>query len=203
MRDVDACTTLEAEGFTPEDRASREKFIYRLTACPELSVGLFMSESTADKDPSVPRKEILLGHCIATKVVGDVVTDNSMGIPPTFIAKHFSDPKREPTAEEIAQEKEALERKENYGHAESGKTIALHSVVVHPSFQKKGYGQLIVKEFMARMARAGFADKIAILVKPSYVKFYRPLGFEETGESDCGHGGGGWVNMVYKLEPPA
>lgn len=156
-------------------------------------MGLFMS--TTEKDAA--RKEILIGHCIATKVLGDVVTDNSMGIPPTFQARHLE--KREPTEEEKADEQSANERKENYGHAEAGRSIALHSVVVHPDYQKKGYGNLLVKEFTARMARAGFAEKVVILVKPKYAGFYKPLGFVETGESDCGHGGGGWINMELKL----
>ncbi|KAL2258509.1 hypothetical protein VTK26DRAFT_8163 [Humicola hyalothermophila] len=44
ISDLDACIALENAAFTnPEHRASPEKFEYRLTVCPELSLGVFLT----------------------------------------------------------------------------------------------------------------------------------------------------------------
>ena len=44
IQDIDQCVELEAKGFPPEERCSREKFNYRLTVAPELCAGLFVRE---------------------------------------------------------------------------------------------------------------------------------------------------------------
>ena len=94
IQDIDQCVELEAKGFPPEERCSREKFNYRLTVAPELCAGLFVREydykynainlpevaeklqkqhqDEDDDDDELPShssvlKETLIGHVIATK----------------------------------------------------------------------------------------------------------------------------------------
>lgn len=120
-----------------------------------------------------------------------------MDIPPTFRARVLES--REPTREEIEKEKKAAEENDNYGHDERGKVVGLHSLVVHPDFQKRGYGKLLVKEFVARVKQPGYSTRVALLARPDLVEFYKTLFFVDDGESACEHGGQKWRNMYRDI----
>ena len=74
------------------------KFIYRLTSCPELSLGLYSTTThlpdekaqaayeaaRAPDSSSSKHKTVLLAHVIATLTTSESVTDASMDFPSTF-----------------------------------------------------------------------------------------------------------------------
>ncbi|KAE8160793.1 hypothetical protein BDV40DRAFT_313587 [Aspergillus tamarii] len=68
MSDLDSCVEVES-AFPEQERCSREKFIYRLTVCPDICLGLFVENSGQVE---------LVGHVIATRVPGNRVTDGAM-----------------------------------------------------------------------------------------------------------------------------
>jgi ribosomal protein S18 acetylase RimI-like enzyme len=118
-----------------------------------------------------------------------------MKVPPSFIAKRLSDPPREPTEEELAEEKKALEEGDNYGHVDTGKTIAVHQMAIHKDYHRKGLGKILLKEFMQRMKQSGIAKRLVLIARDQNVKFYEKVGFDERGGSNTKIAGGGWKNM--------
>lgn len=197
LNDLESVVNLENATFPPNEACSREKFIYRLTTCGELCLGLFtsatpsaphsplrrLSESSfshlADStDPS--REEVLLAHIVATKSTSKTVTDEDMALPP----KWQSDPHADP----------------HLGHKEEGRTICLHSLAVLPEYQNQGLGRTLVLSYLQRIQSAGVADRIALLTYDRLVPFYERLGFEYRGKSKAQYGGGGWNDMVLDIK---
>ena len=83
------------------------------------------------------------------------------------------------------------------GHHPLGRTLAIHSVCVHPEYQKLGLGRTLLKSYLQRMESAGIADRAAVIVRPEKVGWYVGcFGFEDKGESQCNFAGGGWKNLV-------
>lgn len=208
MLDLESCVKLEEATFPPQERCSREKFIYRFSKCGELSIGLFTSAnteiatSTADNpsspDPSTAatastaqpvysgtpaRKQILLAQIIATKTDNPTVHDGDMEMPPNWDSKdstQTSDP--------------------SLGHKEHGRTLCIHSLAVLPAFQKKGLARLLMRSYIQRMESSAVADRIAILSHEPLVGFYESLGFENRGPSKAQFGGGDWVDLVLEFK---
>lgn len=156
------------------------QFVYRLTKCPELSLGIF-SLPLLDHGETKPRPE-LIAHVIATRTSSPRVTEESMMIPDDWQTRKRSLP--EPG-------------EKNYiGHEDQGSTIALHSLAVKADHQKKRVGSTLMKSYIQRMKDAQIADRIALLAHDHMVPFYEALGFENCGKSACTFGGGGWFDMV-------
>ncbi|CZT19512.1 related to polyamine acetyltransferase [Ramularia collo-cygni] len=186
LSDIESCVVLENAAFPPEERASREKFQYRLKHCSELCLGIFSSQENSDAataETSAPvfsgepqRKAVLLGHVIATKAAGETVTDDDMAVP----APGQIDPK--------------------LGHKEHGRTICIHSLAVLPEYQHRGLGKTIVKAYLQRMQRQEVADRVALIAHDYLVTYYEQFGFVNKGESAAQFGGGGWIDMVSEFE---
>ncbi|MCJ1314726.1 hypothetical protein MMC15_000038 [Xylographa vitiligo] len=202
ISDLEACVALEAATFPEHERCSREKFIYRLTTCPTLSLGLFSSTTTLPTpatqaafdaarppDSSTPsHRAVLLGHVISTLTDAPAVTDASMEIPKDFPPHPEHLPTTSPSSTDSV---------EILGHRPLGRTIAIHSVCVLPTHQNLGLGKTLLKAYMQRMESSGIADRIALLAHPELVGWYvGKFGFEERGESKATFGGGGWREMV-------
>ncbi|MCJ1411150.1 hypothetical protein MMC19_005238 [Ptychographa xylographoides] len=200
ISDLEACVALENAAFPENERCSREKFIYRLTNCPELSLGLFSSTTTLptpateaahaaarSPDSTTPsHKALLLAHVIGTLTSDPVVTDASMDIPKTS----HSHPDHDAHATSSVE-------KPQPGHHSHGRTIAIHSVCVLPTHQRLGLGKTVLKAYMQRMETSGIADRMAVLARPEMVGWYvGQFGFEEKGESRATFGGGGWRELV-------
>lgn len=47
-----------------------------------------------------------------------------------------------------------------------------------------------------RIREAGGVERIALICRERYLKFYEGVGFKKIGESRCQYGGGGWYDMV-------
>ncbi|KAJ9496714.1 hypothetical protein H2202_007788 [Exophiala xenobiotica] len=186
VANADECSSLEESVFPPEERASLEKFQYRLTRCPELSLGLFTQPTKAEAESSsTPAKRKLMAHIVSTRSPAPSVTEASMRVPSNWRSRRSSLPSgtdEEPT-----------------GHQDMGGTICLHSLAVAPEFQKLGLGTILLKSYIQRMKDARCAERIALLAHDHLVPFYTSLGFENMGASSVTSCGSGWKNMILEF----
>ncbi|ORX98115.1 acyl-CoA N-acyltransferase [Clohesyomyces aquaticus] len=194
--DLDDCDWLEHAAFEPHEAATREKLDYRLHVCGELCTGIYTSSYATSPAPLGPlilsrtfpstdsadsdRKKVLLGHIIATKHSAPLVTEESMDFPKDWREKYQMTP--------------------TTGHNEDGKTICLHSLGVHPSFQGRGLGKVLLEGWCQRMRDSGVGKRIALICHEKFIGFYESAGFKKVGESKCTYAGGGWFDMVLDFE---
>ncbi|KAK4450685.1 hypothetical protein QBC34DRAFT_62646 [Podospora aff. communis PSN243] len=217
VSDLESVVALENAAFpNPEHRASREKLEYRLTTCPELSLGVFCTvvpgqakgwqiETLASAKPVETHRadgavSVLLAHIVSTASLNETVTDSDMGFPADWRARGG--------------------KSTELGHQESGRTIALHSLAVVPKLQGCGVGKMIVKAYIQQMNNSGLADRVALLCQdvrsllscvrliidnfPQYlVNYYERFGFQSKGASPAQFGGGGWHDMTLELPGPS
>lgn len=210
IADLEQVLALEEAGFPPEERASRDKIKYRLTACPELCAGVFIrrfkdpkysgdgvtaagaaAEDEEDGDEahegfrtatSTAADEQLIAHILATKINEPRVTDASMEVPAVDEYHRVVDP-----------------RADARGHRDEGRTLAVHAVVVDPTYQGQSIGSIMLKDYIQRVTTLHLADRIAILVHDKLRPFYELQGFEALGPSAVSFSGGGWIDMVRPL----
>lgn len=161
------------------------QFAYRLSTCPELSLGLFTRPKQTDEqkqsDPNPPHR--LIAHIIATRTTSPVSTDASMEYPPDWRTRKPSDPKPD-------------DDKEVLGHEEFGRTIAVHSCAVSKEHHNKGLGSILMKAYTERMRSAKVADRIALLAHDELLRFYQRFGFVDHGPSASQFGGTSWRDLV-------
>jgi len=193
ISDLESCCVLEEAAFDkPEERATREKFNYRLTACGELCLGIFTSAVPGSLNAATlatgrpvetghPRVGVLLAHIVATRSMDNVATDEAMDVPQDWNSK-----------DRTASTK---------GHREEGRTIILHSLAVLPNFQGKSLGRTLLSAYISMMNGTGIADRIALIAHEHNVPFYEKMGFENKGPSKAEFGGGSWIDMVRELQP--
>lgn len=82
------------------------------------------------------------------------------------------------------------------GHQEHGRTVAVHSLAVLPTFRTRGLGKIIMKSYQQRIESSGIADRLSLVAHDNLISFYEQLGFVNKGASQCEFGGGGWVDVV-------
>ncbi|KAF2433533.1 acyl-CoA N-acyltransferase [Tothia fuscella] len=197
LQDVDACVLLENSAFPEGQRASREKFIYRISACGELCLGLFTTADPSGPGPPDPnldtatgpaaplvetsaeRKGVLLAHIVATKTHNHHVKDHDMEIPPDWQA----DP---PGVSRL-------------GHQEHGGTVAIHSLAVLPRYQGKGLGSTLLREYIKRIRQEGQVDRISLITYNRLITYYQQFGFENRGVSEARFGEQSWFDMVLTI----
>lgn len=174
--DVDAIIEVSHKAFPPAQAASREKVLYRLKACPELCLGLFIrsyepkdktkgeeNDSDDDQLPSATTTivdEKLVAVILATKMRTGLVTKGSMEMP--------SGPDDE-----------------DNGHKEDGTTVGIHAVCVDPDYQRKSIGSILMNDYVQRISTNGVANRIALIATKDFAPFYENLGFDNEGVSDC------------------
>ncbi|GAD95907.1 acetyltransferase, GNAT family [Paecilomyces variotii No. 5] len=181
LSNLEDCIRVE-EAFPEHERCSKEKFVYRLTKCPELSLGLFTLPVLEPEKPK-PRPE-LVAHVIATRTKASQVTDAAMSLPPNWETRGRN-----------SDDCDELEP----GHHEWGSTICVHSLAVVPEHQGKKIGSTLMKSYVQRIKEAEIADRIALLAHDDMIGFYENLGFENRGPSKCQFGGGGWSDMILEF----
>ncbi|KAK4193938.1 acyl-CoA N-acyltransferase [Podospora australis] len=200
ISDYESCVQLENAAFPdPEHRASPEKFQYRLTTCPELSLGVFCTvvpEQVAKKgwerdiltlasarpvetDRADGAVSVLLAHIVSTRCKGDVVSDADMDYPKDWRTRSG--------------------KSADVGHQETGKTIALHSLAVLPKLQGCGIGKMIMKAYLQQVQSAGLGERVALICQDYLVSYYERFGYKSLGPSKAQFGGGGWTDMVFEL----
>ncbi|OJJ62242.1 hypothetical protein ASPSYDRAFT_85937 [Aspergillus sydowii CBS 593.65] len=176
VADVPGCVEVES-AFPEQERCSREKFIYRLTVCPEPSLGLFI-ERHGNPKTETPQ---LIAHVIGNRVSANRVTDSSMDMPEKW------------------QESSEVALDSNggiIGNDPAGRVIGVHSVAVRPEYQGKGLGRDLFKEY-AKYVRESIspAESIVLIAHGHLLRFYESVGLKNLGPSPCGFAGGGWYDM--------
>ncbi|OAX79291.1 hypothetical protein ACJ72_06393 [Emergomyces africanus] len=156
LSNVEDCLAVEA-AFPENERCSPEKIRYRLTKCPELSLGAFYLPPKESGKPK-PRPT-LIAHILATRTPALCVTDASMGMPPNWHDKSSST-------------LESCNGSEPLGHQDQGSTIALHSLAVLPEHQGKRLGSTLLKAYIQRIRDAAIANRIALLAHAHLIPFY-------------------------------
>ncbi|KAK3390490.1 hypothetical protein B0H63DRAFT_116965 [Podospora didyma] len=197
VSDCESCVALENAAFpNPDHRASGEKFEYRLTTCPELSLGVFCtvvpnqakgwkietlaSAKAVETDRPDGAVSVLLAHIVSTRACGEVVGDSDMAYPSDWRSRGG--------------------KSADVGHQECGQTIALHSLAVSPKLQGCGVGKMIVKDYLQRMNSLDRTDRVSLICQDYLVSYYERFGFKHVGESKANFGGGGWHDMVFTLQ---
>jgi ribosomal protein S18 acetylase RimI-like enzyme len=155
------------------------KFYYRLGACPELCLGLFIeNEDGVGSDK-------LIGHVIALRTHDTRITDGSVGMPTNW---------RSLDDEPVFVDGELI------GNHKYGENIAIHSVAVSPEYQGKKVGRALVRAYIEYLGRGCFGANKAVLIAHDYlVKFYEDVGFKNLGKSESSFAGGGWFDMVCSI----
>ncbi|CAG8887117.1 unnamed protein product [Penicillium egyptiacum] len=177
--DVKICVAVE-EAFTEPERCSEEKFCYRLGACPELCLGLFVEN---EQDPASPT---LIGHVIAVRSPYTRITDGSMAMPENW--RSLDD---EPV----------FVNDELIGNHKYGDSIAIHSVAISPEYQGKKVGRALVRAYLEHLGRGCFgASKVVLIAHDYLVNFYESVGFKNQGKSPSNFAGGVWFDMTFDLE---
>ncbi|KAK4165993.1 polyamine acetyltransferase [Cladorrhinum sp. PSN259] len=191
--DWESCVALENVAFPdPAHRASPEKFKYRLTTCPELSLGVFCTvipaqakgwsiETLANAKPVETDRadgavSVLLAHIVSTQCRGDVIADDDMDYPKDWRTRGG--------------------RPADVGHQDSGRTVGIHSLAVLPKVHGCGIGKMILKSYLQQMQSSGMADRVALICQDYLVSYYERFGFQSLGQSKATFGGGGWTDMV-------
>ncbi|KZF25373.1 acyl-CoA N-acyltransferase [Xylona heveae TC161] len=194
LADVDSCVKLETAAFSENERTPRDKIVYRLTKCPELSLGLFTtagpdsaarqaatSEAGKSEFSEQPEKKaVLLAHALGARLNSPVVTDESMMLPPNWDTPGQED--------------------SQIGHISEARTVAIHALAVLPEYQRKGLGKVIVKSYVQRMQHSGAADRMALLCRDHLIPFYESCGFKNSGRSEAQKYGGNWNDMTLEFD---
>ncbi|KAI0011273.1 polyamine acetyltransferase [Xylariaceae sp. FL0662B] len=199
ISDLESCTVLETAAFTnPKHRATKEKIEYRLLACPELSLGLFCTvvpanaggfeiDTLATARPvetgrSDGAVSVLMAHIIGTRSNDERVTEAAMDYPRDFRTNR----RRNTTGE-------------GPGHLETGRTICLHSLAVHPKLHGCGLGKLIMKSYLQLIKNSRMADRVSLICQEYLINYYVRFGFKHLGPSQAKFGGGDWHDMTFEL----
>ena len=101
-------------------------FVYRLTKCAELCLGLFLR---------IERESlVLIGHVIATRSSSNRVTDGAMEMPQNW--------------QSLAADKEVTVDGEAMGSEPRGGNVAMRSLAITPAYQQKGVGRGLMNAYI-------------------------------------------------------
>lgn len=151
------------------------QFIYRLTVCPELCLGLFIEQ------PDTKDQARLIGHVIATRVSVNRVIDASMEMPSNWNGGK----------EAVADGDQVI------GNDPNGLYVGVHSLAISPDYQGMGVGRALMDEYVQYVGASVTSVKsIVIIAHDHLIRFYESFGFKNLGPSPCAFGGGGWYDMV-------
>ncbi|VVT56518.1 uncharacterized protein SAPINGB_P005125 [Magnusiomyces paraingens] len=149
-----------------------------------LSKDLQSLKKSANEVSSTPAKETLIAHIHGTKTASTVVTEASMLVPDESFDVSTADTDKLPYVP---------------GHYEPGRTIAVHGLVVKPSYQGQSLGTILLKDYIQRLSTLRIADQIALLAHDTLIPFYARQDFVDRGESTVTSCGGNWHDLVREL----
>lgn len=149
----------------------------------KLPLDLEILKKVSQEIKSTKGTEKLIAQVHGTKTASGVVTEESMMVPELDKGGH----KLKSDAEDAR------------GHVETGRTIAIHGLVVKPEFQGQSLGTILLKDYIQRLTTLHVADQIALLAHESIAPFYKRLDFVERGPSKVQSCGGNWVDLVREL----
>ena len=89
-------------------------------------------------------------------------------------------------------------------HDPTGNLLCIHSVVIHPGFEGRGIGKLMVKRYVEYIRSLVSQQKypvtgIALICKSHLCKFYSDCGFKMVGPSPVVHGQDPWFEFQIQL----
>ncbi|KKA27359.1 hypothetical protein TD95_003205 [Thielaviopsis punctulata] len=188
--DVDACEIVENNAFekTPEFRATREKFEYRLKFYPELCYGLFIKVKpndtvfgktlpmqAVDKQADASDQWFMVGHAVSTRSNNPVISDEDMSVP-------------------VGWRDEGTKPREGF-------MTGIHSVALLQAVQRKGLCRLLLTHYLDEMKKRDDIKVVSLLCQDYLVDAYASMGFSKVeGESLATFGGGGWNDMITKVD---
>lgn len=119
------------------------------TVSPESAKGWEIDTYKTAKPVETGRNDgavsVLFAHIVSTRTSGAIVTDDAMDYPRDF--------------------RTSKPNKTGLGHLEEGRTVALHSLAVHPKLQGCGLGKLIMKSYMQQINNSGTANRISLIAQ--------------------------------------
>lgn len=83
-------------------------------------------------------------------------------------------------------------------YREDGEWLMVFGVDVHPMYQGRGFGGMLIKE-MIRETKAMGREGIVLLCKERMIPFYEKFGFVQEGLSESSHGGEKWYSMRIRF----
>lgn len=89
-------------------------------------------------------------------------------------------------------------------HAPQGRTLAIHSVAVSPSYRRKGVASWLLKQYLHHIKENNLADDVVLLSKSHLLPLYLSCGFKFHKVSDVVHGrvrseSEHLYDMIYRL----
>ncbi|AQZ12310.1 PAA1 (YDR071C) [Zygosaccharomyces parabailii] len=89
-------------------------------------------------------------------------------------------------------------------HNESSNTVAIHSLVIDPSYQKKNLATLLLTDYIQKLSNQEIGERIVIIAHEPLVPFYERVGFKVVGENkdvakDPAFAQSKWIDMVREL----
>lgn len=76
-----------------------------------------------------------------------------------------------------------------FSHDVNGHTLVIHSVVIAPSYRKKGLGSVMLQKYIEEVCQVDTnVERILLLSKAELLTFYVRNGFTVLGLSEVQHG---------------
>ena len=82
-------------------------------------------------------------------------------------------------------------------HRPAGAYQSVFSLAVHPDFQRRGYGRLLMDELIGQALREG-REAVILTSREKRLAYYQSFGFEKQ-EVQSAHGGVPWFAMTLRL----
>lgn len=83
-------------------------------------------------------------------------------------------------------------------HSPGNPYQSVFSLAVHPDFQRRGYGRVLLNALIGQARRDG-RRAVVLTCREAKLAYYRSFGFENRGVSASVHGGVVWYDMVLPL----
>lgn len=83
-------------------------------------------------------------------------------------------------------------------HEDSGATLMVFGLDVHPEFQRKGYAAELMNAFIDKAVMDN-RKRIILTCKEHLIHYYAKFGFVNEGVSESEHGGAKWYDMLKSL----
>ncbi len=169
-----------SEAFLPTLKlAVRPGTLSDLDRCVEIEEACFPKEQAASRESIRSRLAAYPEHILIGELNG-TITGYAMG--PAI------------NTETIADEMFA----DTSCHSGENPYQSVFSLAVHPDFQRRGYGRILLKALIA-LARQEGRRAVTLTCRAEKLDYYASFGFENRGVSSSVHGGVVWYDMVLPL----
>lgn len=84
-------------------------------------------------------------------------------------------------------------------HSDSHPYQSVFSLAVHPDYQRRGYGRLLLDALIAQARTEGRAA-VTLTCREHKVAYYESFGFRNHGVAGSVHGGVTWYDMILPLQ---